>query len=555
MIKSIRLKFGSAQGMEHAEFNTTPVTVFVGPNNSGKSKVLLEIHRFCSQGTKVVNDLILDEIVFEEFTLQLAEENIKNVTLEPNKNETVRIDHVLVGKRGTRKSIPEAELLNALQHPNDRPQYFCPWFLSYNTIILDGENRINLIREQIGGDLQQPPQSSLQVLFRDDIKRKEVRRIIHDAFNSYFIIDPTNLGQLRIKLSKREPATDFEERGIHEDAVKYHAEAISIENTSDGVKAFTGIITEIIAGDPKVLLIDEPEAFLHPSLSYKLGKEVAHASAGTDKRIFVSTHSSNFVMGCIQSGTPINIVRLTYMNEQATARVLPNEKILRLMRNPLLRSTRVLEGLFFEFVIVTESDTDRAFYQEVNERLLAYKPSWGISNCLFINAQNKQTIKTILKPLRSLGIPTSAIVDIDVIKEGGSVWTGFLESCFIPDISSGSLSHSRATIKNKLESTGNNMKRGGLELLHETDKEAGNNFFNQLEEYGLFVVRKGELESWLPSLGSSGHGPNWLIETFEKMGEDPASDSYIKPSDNDVWEFMSRLKVWFSNPEKKGIPT
>jgi predicted ATP-dependent endonuclease of OLD family len=42
---------------------------------------------------------------------------------------------------------------------------------------------------------------------------------------------------------------------------------------SDGVRAFTGIITEVIAGDPNILLIDEPEAFLHPSLAYKLGKE------------------------------------------------------------------------------------------------------------------------------------------------------------------------------------------------------------------------------------------------------------------------------------------
>jgi hypothetical protein len=37
------------------------------------------------------------------------------------------------------------------------------------------------------------------------------------------------------------------------------------------------------------------------------------------------------------------------------------------MRNPLLRSTGVLSGLFYEFVIVTEADADRAFYQEIND--------------------------------------------------------------------------------------------------------------------------------------------------------------------------------------------
>ena len=370
------------------------------------------------------------------------------------------------------------------------------------------------------------------------------------------LLTPTNLGNLRLRLSKREPATEMEERGIHDEAVKYHADALPIEQASDGVKAFTGIITEIIAGDPKVLLIDEPEAFLHPSLSYKLGKEIAQASVETNKRIFVSTHSPNFVMGCIQSGTPVNIVRLTYRDEQATARVLPKNEILRLMRNPLLRSTGVLEGLFYEFVVVAESDTDRAFYQEINDRLLAFKPEWGIPNCLFINAQNKQTVQTILKPLRSLGIPTVGIVDIDVLKEGGVVWTNFLQSGFLPEISHQPLSSLRAAIKKKLEETGSNMKKeGGLKLLNAKNKEAGNNLFDQLEEYGLFVVRSGELESWLPALGATGHGPSWLIETFEKMGEDPESDSYLRPKNADVWEFMSRIKGWFSNPNKKGIPT
>jgi len=556
MIKSIRLKFGSAPGMEHAGFDATPVTVFVGPNNSGKSIVLSEIQRYCTQGTKVVNDLILDELVFDEFTPQSAEDNIEHVTLKPHKNEALQTDHVIVGKRGARQQLSKPNLLQALQQPNARANQFCSWFLSYNTIILDGKNRINLINQQGAGDLQEPPHSSFQVLFRDDVKRVEVRRIIHDAFNNYFTIDPTNLGQLRIKLSKREPSSLMEERGIHDDAVKYHAEALPIEQASDGVKAFTGMITEIIAGDPKVLLIDEPEAFLHPSLSYKLGKEIAHASVGTDKRIFVSTHSPNFVMGCIQSGTPVNIVRLTYRDEVATAIVLPNDDTLRLMRNPLLRSTGVLEGLFYEFVVVTESDADRAFYQEINDRLLAFKPGWGIPNCLFINAQNKQTVKTILKPLRNLGIPTLGIVDVDVLKDGGSVWSSFLESGFLPDISHQPLSNLRVAVKQKLEETGRDMKRdGGLDLLQPEDKEAGNNLFNQLEEYGLFVVRNGELESWLPLLGATGHGPSWLIETFEKMGEDPESDNYLKPGDDDVWEFMSRIKNWFANSDKKGIPT
>ena len=109
-------------------------------------------------------------------------------------------------------------------------------------------------------------------------------------------------------------------------------------------------------------------------------------------------------MGCLQSGVPVTIVRLTYHLDVPTARLLEASEIVRLMRNPLLRSTGVLNALFYESVVVTEADTDRAFYQEINERLQVGKPTWGIPNCLFLNAQNKQTIPTIVGPLRNLGI-------------------------------------------------------------------------------------------------------------------------------------------------------
>jgi hypothetical protein len=310
-----------------------------------------------------------------------------------------------------------------------------------------------------------------------------------------------------------------------------------------------------MAGDPRVLLIDEPEAFLHPSLASKLGYEVSRAALSADKRVLVSTHSSTFVMGCIQSGAPVNIVRLTYRAGTATARLLPSEEILELMRNPLLRSTGVLSGLFYEFVVVTESDTDRAFYQEINERLLRFKPDWGIPNCLFINAQNKQTVQTILRPLRKLGIPAAGIVDVDIIKDGGSTWTNLLSGMNVPDIAHGSLATMRAAVKKAMDVTRLDMKRdGGVAILTASEQEAAKNLLSQLGDYGVFVVSGGELESWLKHLGASGHGPSWLISVFERMGEDPGAGNYLKPSDNDVWAFMQHLKNWLVDPNRKGIP-
>lgn len=556
MISEFRLKFGRAPGLAAESISTTPVTVFVGPNNSGKSTILSEIEQICRSGQKNALAVILEDVTFGGLASEEAAQAIERLMQPPNPGEAVMPNYAIVGGRGGRQQVPIDGLTSAVQNPSTNIVAFCAWFLTYNTLILDGRSRIGLVNQQPAGDLQQVPQTSFQVLFRDDVKRREVRRIVEEAFGLYYVIDPTSLGQLRIRLSERPPSSDMEERGIHEEAVRFHSKAQLIDIASDGVKAFTGMITEIMAGDPKVVLIDEPEAFLHPSLASKLGYEVSRAALSTDKRLFVSTHSPTFVMGCIQSGAPINIVRLTYHSGVATSRVLPSTEILELMRNPLLRSTGVLSALFYEFVVVTESDADRAFYQEVNERLLRFKPDWGIPNCLFINAQNKQTVQTIIRPLRKLGIPAIGIVDIDVLKDGGATWTNMLDSVHVPSISHPSLATQRAAVKHAMDATGRDMKRdGGVSILQKQDQEGARNLLGLLREYGIFVVPEGELESWLKGCGASGHSPAWLIEVFERMGEDPDAKDYLRPGEGDVWQFVSQVKAWLVSPDRKGIPT
>jgi len=555
MISSFRLKFGRAPGLPATSVNPTAMTVFVGPNNSGKSRVLQEIEQYCRSGQQNTGMVILDQVSITGLPAADIPSAIATITVPPNPGELQQVGTVILGSRYGRMAVPVEALTASLANPSTNLQIVFQWYLNHKTVRLDGPSRISLINSQPAGDLQATGQSTLQVLFRKDTKRLEVRRIIFDAFAEYFVIDPTNLGHLRIRFSTRAPATRSEERGIDETAVQFHAKAQPIENLSDGVKAFTGIVTELIAGDPQVLLIDEPEAFLHPSLAAKLGKEISKAAVVSDKRVFVSTHSPNFVMGCIQSGAQTNIVRLTYRGGVPTARLLPSSEILELMRNPLLRSTGVLNGLFYEFVVVTEADTDRAFYQEINERLLEHKSEWGIPNCLFINAQNKQTIHSIIRPLRQLGIPAAGIVDVDIFKEGGTVLSNFLSAANVPEITRSSLGTSRAAIKNAMDQSGKKMKQdGGISILTGDSHAAAQDFIAQLAEYGLFVVAGGELESWLKPLGATGKGPEWLISMFEKIGEDPTRADYVKPATGDVWDFIYKIKLWLTKADRKGIP-
>jgi len=38
------------------------------------------------------------------------------------------------------------------------------------------------------------------------------------------------------------------------------------------------------------------------------------------------------------------------------------------------------------------------------------------------------------------------------------------------------------------------------------------------------------------------------------MGEDPDAEDFLKPTADDVWAFMQKMKVWLIDPNRKGIP-
>jgi len=555
LIKTVTLNSGATSEHPPLSFEAGPVNIIVGPNNSGKSLLLRELNDFLRERKPFDRCKILKEISFEEGVFEQAATDLRMHLRYATIEQKAQPDHIFVAKNGEHVQLAEKPLNEWIKAPavND-PYGFFRAFLKLNTIKLDGPNRIGLVADKELGDLQSEPKNRLAQLFAKDEARNELRGVIYDALKTYFVLDPTRVGHVRIRLSDRAPVSMIEEKGIHAESVAFHRSALHIADASDGIKAFCGILAELYAGDFRILLIDEPEAFLHPSLAFLLGKAVAAKARSSGKQLFISTHSASFLMGCIQSGAKTNVVRLTYSEKVATARLLPSAKLTTLMRNPLLRSAGILNGVFYEGVVVTEADPDRAFYTEVNERILQKIPAKGARNCLFVNAQNKQTIHQIIKPLRELGIPAAGIVDIDIIKEGGVVWSSFLKAGGIPESFIQPLGALRASVKAELDKTGKDMKRdGGISILSGDALRAMRELCDALESHGLFVVRGGELESWLSNLGVTGHGPTWLIPMLERLGEDPAAPDYVSASDNDVWEFMHGIAKWLSSAGRKGL--
>ncbi|MCG8272389.1 ATP-binding protein [Aquamicrobium sp. NLF2-7] len=527
------------------------ITIFVGPNNSGKSLILRELEQAFNTHPFPTGLHILKDYQIEWPTLESM-----NSTLDKMKhfnNLNLPAGYVTLGRlnpSGGQETIQmdENDLFRIAGEKDDK-NWMATQYLKWGVIRLDGRSRFNLTNDQQGHDLIGPSQNVLMHLFKDDLARQKVRALVKEAFALNFVIDPTNLGQLRIRLSDKEPLAD--EQSLNADARKFHADAVYIKDASDGVQAFTGIVTAICSGEFHTILVDEPEAFLHPPLARKLGKSLASLAEERGGTLMASTHSSDFLMGCVQSSPTVRVVRLEYSNSKSRARMIDPKSLEAFFKRPLMRSANVISGLFHDGVVICESDNDRAFYGEIYHRLSSSKPEYP--SILFINAQNKQTIKDMMAPLRQFGVPAAAIPDIDFVKDGGVTWTDWLKAAQVPTALHLGYGQQRAAIKDALVATGKNMKSdGGIDILDAENKTAAEQLLNNLEDYGIFPVRRGELENWLPMLSVSGKKTDWTIAMLERLGSDPSDPNYVHPAHDDVWQFLESIVAWIRNPARKG---
>ncbi len=80
-------------------------------------------------------------------------------------------------------------------------------------------------------------------------------------------------------------------------------------------------------------------------------------------------------------------------------------------------------------------------------------------------------------------------------------------------------------------------------------------FLAGMQEFGVFVVPNGELESWQPVAGltRSSNKKGWLMAAFAAMGDDPDAQNYASPTNGDVWDFVGRISGWINNPARSGV--
>ena len=571
-INSIKLKKGKP-------FSPGRINVFVGANNCGKTQLLKDMLGYIT-GTQA-SSIILDELFIPYPDTWNAMQKAYDMKIV----ETVhgkQLRHISPTLDGDPSGPTQADIQDTLSRWLKYDQRLFrsatgPGLVSY----LNTDNRLKLALSQaVKQDLQKRgPKNVLEALYESGATATEtVQKCIRNIFDVDVFLNPYNLGTLEFRVGD-----DFSTVSKNpQDAFKQLSDYQLIDIQGDGIRSVLGIISAIVSAQKPVILLDEPEAFLHPPQALQLG-EIISGLVNTDQQIFIATHSADFLRGLLSTTRDAVIIHLERTANDTHANILDSETLNQIVTDPLLSSSRVLEGMFYKGVVATEADADAVFYQRLFQKIGA------ADEIHFVNAHNKQTLKKIINPYRKLGIKFAMIADADVIRDRhdfseilevttdttlrdqilqdrenilnyfqkkskhdvlyelrNSTKKLVEETTFSTDTSPDELEHIlydfRRALKNLREESDDlaAFKKLGRVALPPELQITFDSLWTACASIGIFIVRVGELESWLIDydIASTSNKSKWISSALNKVFN-------IEYDENkEVWKFVDELKAF-----------
>ena len=190
-----------------------------------------------------------------------------------------------------------------------------------------------------------------------------------------------------------------------------------LDEQGDGMKSFMGLLLNILVSAYPFVLVDEPEAFLHPPQARLLGRMLGDEK-GSDTQVFIATHDSDVLTGLLNSSVDETmIVRLVRDGDVNRTSQLNPKKVKDLWKDPILRYSNILDGLFHEAVVLYESDADCRFYNSILEAVEADEEEAGRPQLVFTHCGGKHRMPAVIEALRAVSVPVRIIADFDVLRE------------------------------------------------------------------------------------------------------------------------------------------
>lgn len=530
----------------------TGIVVLVGPNNSGKSVALRDIHQFLN--VKNGQCTVVKDIEIEK---EGGEDDLFKFLRSSSKAE-YRSSHVRPFYKGYQFDMYEQNAEEYWRNYKNGLNQLTQVFVSF----LDTQSRLSIVGPAMDIPFQREfAQHPIHFLQRDELLAQRISKYFKQAFGSDLIINWGAGSEVPLHIGDR-PIFESGEDRVSPGYVEKIEKLPTLHTQGDGMKSFMGILLNTIIDHKSIFLIDEPESFLHPPQARLLGKIIAE-DLPENRQLFLSTHNEDFLKGLLEgSKNNLQIIRIERSGNINRVCELNNEDIKKTWSDPLLRYSNILSGLFHKKVIICESDSDCRFYSAVFNSIHE-KENKTIPDVLFVHCGGKHRIPVAVKALKKLNVPTSVIVDFDIlndknplgkiIKEIGGDWN-LIEAKW--KLVKKSIDSKKSEIeKQELREKINKIFDGISENILTDDKlkeingllkkaspwsyakESGKLFIpsgnptqafdelnKKLNEMGVFIVEVGELEGFEKSIGN--HGPKWVNEVLEK--KDLATDPNLE---------------------------
>lgn len=570
---TVPYRINSIRPKGSAAIDLGKLTVLVGPNNCGKSQTLKDIRNYTISGS-------LDRLVVLEAINSTVPNEIELKTgMQVRPHEAA--DHINV--TGVKDDLmsqisfgPHKTWFEQVYAPNaDRAHQEREILRSLGTCLiayLGAEARFKLTESSASFNPRDGvPSNAIQSLDAADANvLTELRRAFKSAFDMDLGLDWAAMTHLYLRVAK--DFGDIPDTRGELDALMSGAD--ELQKQGDGFRSFTGIALALLTYPNRTILLDEPEAFLHPAQARVLGRWVAKQASMRPAQVVVATHSADFLAGLIGAGEAAKIIRLNRAEMTTRFHEIAPAVTTGLVESPLLSSQPVLDSMFHRGVVICEGDPDRAVYQTVAQR---FSNQLG-EDFLFIHSNGKDASKLPARLLRESGTPVCVIADFDILNSeitlGGVVegLTGHgldeVARQFRVDLSAAVESKSQEQSLEELKASvaawlgqendlrrarkslvasaraGSNKwdhaKKAGVSALPEVDRPAARTLIANLSLLGLFVVPCGELESWIDFGVPKGN--RWNQRALQELHDDRCSQA-LKEFVDEVLGFLAHMPM------------
>ena len=390
------------------------------------------------------------------------------------------------------------------------------------------------------------PSMPMQKLFVSGDALSKVRALARESFGISLEMDEMGSDLfLRVgEVTSRRPA-------LGEPKEEYHAELASLPllaRQGDGLKSYLANLMPLVTATYSIVLIDEPEAYLHPPQALRLGRELAQISQELGIQVVLATHDRSLLAGLLDSEAEISIVRLIRRGNSTEAAQLSAETLKGMRSDPILRYSNVLDGIFHQLVVAVEGWDDCTFYRAALDHLVKKGRVPSTVDVLFVPTNGKQALHKFVTAVRQASVPAVASPDLDILRNkkdletlvvaSGGDWEAIkpLLNDFYQAANIGARTRSRGDVLKEVtsalqpsEGDYDRTTRAAAKMIVERDtvwpdaRRIGVIFFegdarvklttllDALDQCGVILVRDGQLESFY---GEMKKGSAWINEAM-----------------------------------------